>query len=1106
MTFLALGRLRKAQGRAGCCPDSPCLRRRSAVVQAQTTSASVSGSVQDSSGALLPGVTVTLTSKTQGNVLTAVSDEGGRFVFAIVRPDTYSLKVTLQGFKTLEKSTLVVNANDKWATGVLTMEVGSLTEEVSVSSRVTEVQSASGERAFTLESEALKNMGNNGRMLFGLATLAPGVLSQNTGGAEIAQVSQFTVNGQRPNSNNMTIDGVANIDTGDNGGNMVTTNVDAVAEFKILTNAYQAEYGRAVGGQMQVVTKSGTQQFRGSGYWFGRRSDWDAHTWLQNREGQDKPKTSRNDSGYTIGGPVFFPGFNGDKRRLFFFWSQEYQRRTNPPQRGLVQTRVPTALERRGDFSQSVDSSGNPFPYIRDYTTGLPCSASNTSGCFADGGVLGRIPASRLYQPGLAALNIFPTSNFSAGQGLNFQSQDPDVPKRREDLLRMDFQLTDTWRITGRYMHDDEKILQAYGTTWAGNGSDQLPTPSLFIHPGSNYMLSATGVLNSTTSLELSWGRASNSLNWELQLNPLFRTNAGVTGMPLLFPSAAQGDYVPWFTFRGGRTNNAGQYQTDRGPFTNENITHDAIANLTKVWGSHAIKTGFYFQQSYKPQSIFASFNSQIDFQDNASNPFDTGFSYANAATGVFNFYQQANKFAIPEWRYKNFEWYAQDNWKPSRRFTLDYGVRFYYLTPQWDTTLQASNFLPEQFNPSAAAKLYYPVCIGAPPCSGDARRGMDPALIAQGITPTTANTVEGRFIGRLIGTSANRFNGAYQAGQGITDQLQDGNAFRVSPRIGAVYDLSGKGETIIRGGWGIFYDRPQGNQVFDMIANAPGVLNSRLDFGTLQGVTSGGADPFPTLSMNPSAFDFKPPKVQQWNIGLQHKLTGEIIADIAYVGSKSTDLLRQVQINAVPFGATFRPENQDPTRAPSSTPGANALPNDFLRPYPGYANIRMWDYSGYGNYHALQTSVTRRFDRGFAFNGFWVWSKTLGINSTDAAAGVPNLSDAETRRLDYSLVDYDRPHNILLSGIYDAEELHRQQGARPADQRLAAVGGLPLDERPAICRQLQYCRGDWRRQPDRDGRQPECAHRPALRSRRRLQQRPVSSDQHIVLRGAEDR
>ena len=170
-------------------------------------------------------------------------------------------------------------------------------------------------------------------------------------------------------------------------------------------------------------------------------------------------------------------------------------------------------------------------------------------------------------------------------------------------------------------------------------------------------MLSATGILNPSTSLEMSWGRAANSLNYQLQQQQLFRSNAGVSALPLLFPDAVQGDYVPCFQFRGGRTGNAGQYQTDRGPFTNENITHDVIANMTKVWGAHSSKAGFYYQNSFKPQSIFASFNSQINFTDNANNPFDTGYGYANAATGVFNSYTQANKYALPEWHYKNIEW-----------------------------------------------------------------------------------------------------------------------------------------------------------------------------------------------------------------------------------------------------------------------------------------------------------------------------------------------------------------------------------------------------------------------------------------------------------------
>jgi hypothetical protein len=1000
---------------------------------AQTTSASVSGTVQDAQGGVLPGATVTMTSATQGNVLTAVADEAGRFVFPIVRPDNYTLEASLQGFKTLQRTNLRVNANDKISTGLLTLEIGGLTEQVIVSSP-TPLQSVSGERAFTLSNETLTNIANNGRALFNFATLVPGALSQNNGNTELGSVSGFTVNGQRPNSNNITIDGVANIDTGDNGGNMATTNIDSVAEFKILTNAYQAEYGRAVGGQVQVVTKSGTQNFHGSGYWYGRRSAWDANSYLNKRETPEvpKPKTSRNDSGYTIGGPVIFPGFNTEKKKLFFFWSQEYQRRTNPPT--VHNTRVPTALERRGDFSQSVDGSGAPFPYIRDFATGLPCSAADTRGCFQDGGVLGRIPASRLYTPGIAALNIFPDANFSGGSGLNYTSQVPDQAPRREDLLRMDFQATDKWRITGRYMKDQENILQAYGTTWAGNGSDQLPTPTLFKHPGSNYLLSATGALNSTTSLELSWGRAANSLNYELQLSQLFKkNNAALSAFPLLFPEAAQGDYVPWFVFRRGqndttgRPGNAGQYQTDRGPFTNKNITHDVVANITKVWGAHSSKAGFYYNNSFKPQSIFASFNGQINFEDNSSNPFDTGFSYANAATGVFNTYQQANKYALPEWRYHNVEWYGQDNWKTGH-LTLDYGVRFYWETPQWDTTLQASNFLPDKFDPSQAAKLFTPVCVGGAPGAGCVRRGMDPTLIAQGLAPTLANTVEERFIGRLT-PGSNRFNGAFQAGKGINDQLQDGNAFRVSPRIGAAYDVTGSGDTIVRGGFGIFYDRPQGNMVFDMISNAPGVLNTQLQWGRLQDLSSATGDPSPTLSLNPTAYDFKPPRVNQWNIGIQHKIFEEVVLDVAYVGSKSSDLLRQVQINALPFGATFQPQNQDPTRVPSSVPGANALPNDFLRPYRGYGGIRMWDYSGYGDYKGLQTSVSRRFERGFMLSGFWVWSKAQGINNDDFAAGVPNLTEEQTRHLDYGLLNYDRTHNITIQSIYQTPRATERKG-----------------------------------------------------------------------------
>jgi hypothetical protein len=175
---------------------------------------------------------------------------------------------------------------------------------------------------------------------------------------------------------------------------------------------------------------------------------------------------------------------------------------------------------------------------------------------------------------------------------------------------------------------------------------------------------------------------------------------------------------------------------------------------------------------------------------------------------------------------------------------------------------------------------------------------------------------------------------------------------------------------------------------------------------------------------MQPTAYDFTPPKVTAWNVGMQQKLGHGITFDIAYVGSKSDDLLQQNQINALPLGTLFAPENQDPTRAPSATPGASALATDLLRPYRGYGGIRYWDATAFSNYHALQTSINRRFDNGLMFSVFYVWSKTLGTGNTDWSVRQPYADDAEDRRVNYSYTDYDRPHNFVVNFVYQTPKV----------------------------------------------------------------------------------
>ncbi len=981
-------------------------------IATQTTSASVSGSVKDAQGAVVPGATVTLTSVTQGTALTAVSDELGNFFFAIVRPDTYTLKVTLEGFQTVERPGIVVNANDRIAIESVALVVGAVSETITVTSGTPDMQLRSGERAFTLEAAAIQNIAVNGRSFFGLAGLTPGVVPTSD---TPNQVSNFVVNGQRANSNNMTVDGVANIDTGDNGGNMAQTNLDAVAEFKVLSSSYQAEFGRAAGGQVQVVTKSGGRDFSGSAYWYGRRSDWNANTWWNNRSGTKPAKSSRDDRGYTFGGPIFIPGtFNTQRNKLFFFFNQEFQRRNDPV--GETRVTVPTEAERRGDFSQSVDRDGRPYPYIKDYTTGLPCSASDTRGCFADGGVLGRIPANRLYQPTLKALSIYPLPNAPGNIGYNYRSQTPSSQPLDQILFRTDYQLTNNWRVTGRYMQHSALSELPYGIGGWSIRSNLDTIQVISDVPGQNIVLSTTGVLSNTTSLEISFGRGHNSLDHYSEADLMTRAGAGLTDVPLLYPNAVQMDLIPQFEFGGDRISNSPFFNTGQAPFTNFNTTYDVVANLTKVMGPHAVKGGFYYQKSMKDQSAFAHHNAQYQFNNSPSNPLDSNHPFANAALGIFNNFQQASEFLKPKWRYSNYEFYLQDNWKTTDRLTLDYGVRFYYLTPQWDVSLKASNFLPDKFVASQAVRLFKPAVVNG---------------VRMGYDAQTGQTVNSAYIGRIVPNSGDRFQGTFQGGQGIDETLTDGNKFRVSPRLGFAYDVTGEQKWVARGAFAILYDRPQGNQVFDLVTNPPGMQVSRLQWGLASDIGAGATGLNAPVNLNPNVYEWKLPTVYQWNVGMQMRLPALFVLDVAYVGSKSDNLLQFRNLNAIPYGTAYNAANNDPTRGESCTgcsglsslPGGNALANDFLRPFPGYGDIRLWEFEAYSDYKALQTTVSRRFQKGLMFSFNYTRSSARGTLGGDWDYA---RIDGRDKEANYGPLSIDRPHVAVAHFVYQTPDVTR--------------------------------------------------------------------------------
>ena len=325
---------------------------------AQITTGNVLGSVKDSTGGVVPGATVVLISEARGTrSVPAVTNETGDYVFPNVTADTYTVEVTMDGFRTVKRAGIKVSGGDRVAVPALTLEPGGAEETVTVTSEAPLIQASSGERSFAVSTTEIENLPINHGNFTAFTSLTPGVTSfgASAGGTRLGGVSQ----------NNIMMDGISAMDTGNN-GQMLNMNIESIAEVKVLTQGYQAEYGRSSGLQITAVTKSGTNRFRGSAYDIKINSDWNENSWVNAKNGDPKAIDKRDIYGYAIGGPVGKPGGNN---KLFFFYTHEYRPTNQQINNGNpIRFKVPTALERAGDFSQSVDQNGAPIPALIDWT------------------------------------------------------------------------------------------------------------------------------------------------------------------------------------------------------------------------------------------------------------------------------------------------------------------------------------------------------------------------------------------------------------------------------------------------------------------------------------------------------------------------------------------------------------------------------------------------------------------------------------------------------------------------------------------------------------------------------------------------------------------
>lgn len=956
----------------------------SSLLPAQQISGSISGVVRDNQQAIVPKAKVRLINTVQGNTRETETNDEGFYLFQAVQPSTYTVAIEVTGFKKFERREVKLFASDRLDIPVV-LEVGALTETITVEAAAAEVQTTGADRSGVLQGKQVLDLTMNRNNFLDLVRVIPGVVY--TGG-----LGGIQANGNRGNQNNLTVDGVTNVDTGSNGGALATLNMDQIGEFKVITNAQPAEFGRSSGAQIQVVTKSGTRDFHGTGYWFYQHESLNANLWRNNMENRQRPLSRRNYPGFNIGGPVYIPGlFNRNKDKFFFFIGTEWQNQLIA--NSLRNVTVPTALERTGNFSLSREGGGSPL-IVRDPLNNNIQFPGNI------------IPQNRISADGRRILNFYPQPNAAGiNPDFNYQTQVSHSFPRREEMYRGDYNISDKWRLYARYLRTKSEQNMPYGQ-W--NADYNIPFgPMNFGNPGWSFITNLTTTVSPTLTNEFIFGSSRNVLNIDPSDNAFQRQPLGLTyRMP--FPEADKLALVQ--NWRFGGVPNAPFSNFAGTPFRNFNHTWDFTNNLTKVRGRHTLKAGIYLHYSQKDQTAFTSINGDIWFDRDSSNPLDTNWAFSNALTGTFQRLAQSNTVLNGEYRYWNVEWFLQDSWRVTNKLTLDYGVRFYWIQPQFDQALQTSSFNPALYQTSQAAQLRQPALqngrrVSVNPVTGEAGPA---ALIG-----TIVNTGGAAFTGPLYS------NGMGRAGKnGYPAGLINDRGIHYAPRVGLAYQILPK--TVIRTGGGIFYDRFQGNPVFDMLPNPPSTIRPTFFYGQLESIPPASAGVFSPASVNGFDINGNIPTTYNWNFSIQRELPTGVLLDVGYVGSRSLYNIYRLNFNAVPLGSAWLPQNQDPTNPNPLFDGSTTKPVNLYRPYPGFENANVLSFGAPSKYHSLQISATKRFSKGLTYGLAYTWSRTIGLVDGDGNFVHP----VNARLTNYGPLAYDLPHVLAVNWVYDLPKL----------------------------------------------------------------------------------
>ncbi len=967
------------------------------VALGQTSSGRISGNVTDAGGAAVPNATVTVTDPSTNFSRTVNTDDSGFYTVTSLPVGTYSVQVEMQNFKKAFRKENVVSSDSRLTVDV-TLEVGEFSEVVVVTQTSGEtVNTTSGEVAKVIDSQQVSNLALNGRNYYQLLSIIPGAVATTDDQLETnLGTNTININGSRGVANNLTVDGGNNLNSGSNASQINNVGVDFIQEVKLQTSNFSAEYGRNSGAQINVTTKRGANRYHGSLFEFWRNDAMDARSFFA----PAVPFLRYNNYGYSFSGPLPFPNFgeNGGpsfssgKDKFFFFWGQEWK---TIHRLAAVATRtLPTAAELGGDFRFKLRGAdgivGTPDDgVLRDPALTGTCTQANRTACFggSDPTMWNRIPLARLTTDGRAIADVFrqmterTTSFNNSPIASNSTFQPPNNSDFRQELLRLDFIANSKHTIFGRYIHDKNLVLDPFGTFI----NSPLPTiQSARSRPGNGLQVGHNWTINSNLINE-----AKVNFSWTDQrvppANEFWERETYGFAYTQLFPNG--GSYegsIPDVTFSGGAAapanfNGAARSLTALASDTSYSDT------LTWIKGDHTVKFGGVYNFSKVFQNGRSTYAGMLAFNSNRANAAgvanlgSTGLPLADALLGNFRTYSEFSADPSAKFRFQQYDAFVSDSWRIRKNLSVEIGMRFQYGTPFYTRANNITNFDPSLYDPLRA------------------------------VTVSATGVV-------TIPAGANRFNGLIRAGDGVPESERenvpswnDPNVLAVPtgaprglydahpyfmPRVGFAYSPFNDGKTSIRGGFGMYYDRIEGNIIFPIISNPPFINSASFENGNLSDIRGGAASAltkFGTIAaIDP---EMKTPYSMNFSLGVQRELPWGLFAEANFVGNLGRNLTRNPDINAIPFGGGS---------------------DDRLRPYKGYGAImqRKGDANSY--YYAGQFYLAKR-KGDLLGTASYTWSKVL----TDASNFNDNPEDPFNRLFNYGPATFDRRHVFVATYTY---------------------------------------------------------------------------------------